>query len=164
MKNIKKTSWFNNFLFICQKNKNTDFNMFSRFLALIINCRSHSFYKNNLHVCALVCQINKNSFPLDLPLLLWHTYCWHAWESLTSCITHESFIQASLKELLTNYKWNMGNKYTLHINKKFNKLYSKENIYIYKRKQIHSHTYTHKFINVKKKYICLMSSNICSSK
>lgn len=42
------------------------------FLALIINCRSHSFIRI---ICMFVhCQINKNSFPLDLSLLLWHTF------------------------------------------------------------------------------------------
>lgn len=71
-KYLKKTrSWFNKFLFICQKTK-IGFQHVQPFLALIINCRSHSFIRI---ICMFVhCQINKNSFPLDLSLLLWHTF------------------------------------------------------------------------------------------
>lgn len=42
--------------------------------------------------------------------------------------------------------------------------YTQKRIYIYTKESKFTHTYAHKFINVKNKYICLMSSNKCSSK
>lgn len=79
-------------------------------LALIINCRSHSFIRI---ICMFVhCQINKKQFPSrPVSSLVTYIYCWHAWDSLTSCIIHKSFIQAILNKLVTNYKWNMGKIY-----------------------------------------------------
>lgn len=154
----KNPCWFNNFLFICQKQK-YGFQHVQPFLALIINCRSHSFYKNNLHVCALVCQINKKQFP-----------SWPA-SSLVSYIlltrvriidklhNPEKFWKNSWQTI--NGIWETNICYILTRNW-IN--YTQNRIYFYKTKQIHSHTYVHKFINVKNKYICLMSSNKCSSK